>query len=142
MFDPCNKTKCSTVTSSLTIGALRVRKRSRAELCVNDERAPSIPTLSPGSAYFPATCKGCQRDTRFFYLICIQVLCLSQFLSLKLLNKRARVRLSPGPLNLDVLPGRASLFAVSNSKGWFAAITQSSDTRRGTRSISWHEETS
>jgi hypothetical protein len=44
-----------------------------------------------------------------------------QFLSLRLLNKRTRVRLSPEPLDLQPLPGRGQLFAVANLKGWFVA---------------------
>lgn len=49
-----------------------------------------------------------------------------QFLALRLLNKRARVRLSPEQLDLDPLPGQARLFAVANSKGCFVAIARDS----------------
>jgi nucleoporin NUP159 len=45
----------------------------------------------------------------------------TQFLALRLLNKRARVRLSPASHNLDSLPGKAVLFAIANSTGRFAA---------------------
>ncbi|KII89617.1 hypothetical protein PLICRDRAFT_557766 [Plicaturopsis crispa FD-325 SS-3] len=46
------------------------------------------------------------------------------FLSFKLLNKRARVRLSPQTLDLDAFPGKAHLFCVANSKGWFASAAR------------------
>ncbi|KAF8442199.1 hypothetical protein L210DRAFT_3199384 [Boletus edulis BED1] len=46
----------------------------------------------------------------------------ADFLALRLLNKRARLRLSPAPLDLTSFPGKASLFATVNSKGWFAAV--------------------
>ncbi|KIM84780.1 hypothetical protein PILCRDRAFT_817577 [Piloderma croceum F 1598] len=45
----------------------------------------------------------------------------ADFLSLRLLNKRTRVRLSPEPLDLQPLPGRGQLFSVANLKGWFVA---------------------
>ncbi|KAH7884575.1 hypothetical protein F5I97DRAFT_1473825 [Phlebopus sp. FC_14] len=48
----------------------------------------------------------------------------ADFLALRLLNKRARVRLSPDPIDLSALPGKACLFAIANSKGWFAAIVR------------------
>ncbi|KIJ66805.1 hypothetical protein HYDPIDRAFT_186428 [Hydnomerulius pinastri MD-312] len=48
----------------------------------------------------------------------------ADFLALRLLNKRARVRLSPEPIDLSPIPGKACLFAVANSKGWFTAITR------------------
>ncbi|CCM04682.1 uncharacterized protein FIBRA_06868 [Fibroporia radiculosa] len=48
----------------------------------------------------------------------------ADFLVLRLLNKRARVRLSPQPLDLDALPGQGRLFAVANSKGCFAATVR------------------
>ena len=54
-----------------------------------------------------------------------------QFLALRLLNKRARLRLSPSPLNLASFPGKASLFATVNSKGWFAAVTRDDDGASG-----------
>ncbi|KAG6333222.1 hypothetical protein ID866_5867 [Astraeus odoratus] len=47
----------------------------------------------------------------------------AQFLALRLLNKRARVRLSADPIDLSFFPGKVSLFAVTNTKGWFAAVT-------------------
>ena len=46
-----------------------------------------------------------------------------QFLAFRLLNKRARVRLSASPLKLDDRPGRGVLFATANSLGCFAAVT-------------------
>ncbi|KAG1750246.1 hypothetical protein EDB19DRAFT_2022507 [Suillus lakei] len=51
----------------------------------------------------------------------------ANFLVLRQLNKRARVRLSPEPINLSPIPGRASLFAVANSRGWFAAVARDSN---------------
>ncbi|TFK50032.1 hypothetical protein OE88DRAFT_308545 [Heliocybe sulcata] len=50
----------------------------------------------------------------------------SNFLSFRLLNKRARVRLSPGGHDLKPLPGKAQLLVVANSKGWFGAVTRTS----------------
>ncbi|KAI0033097.1 hypothetical protein K488DRAFT_85252 [Vararia minispora EC-137] len=44
------------------------------------------------------------------------------FLSVKLINKRARVKISPNPLNLDAFPSKGQLLAVSNIFRWFAAI--------------------
>lgn len=51
----------------------------------------------------------------------------ADFLVLRQLNKRARVRLSQEPINLSPIPGRASLFAVANSRGWFAAVARDSN---------------
>ncbi|KIK81178.1 hypothetical protein PAXRUDRAFT_833034 [Paxillus rubicundulus Ve08.2h10] len=48
----------------------------------------------------------------------------ADFLALRLLNRRARVRLSSEPLDLSLVPGKACLFAIANSKGWFAAVTR------------------
>ncbi|KAH9931960.1 uncharacterized protein B0H18DRAFT_988905 [Fomitopsis serialis] len=48
----------------------------------------------------------------------------ADFLALRLLNKRARVRVSPEQLDLDALPGQARLFALANSKGCFAAVAR------------------
>ncbi|KAH0833488.1 hypothetical protein J3R83DRAFT_12612 [Lanmaoa asiatica] len=48
----------------------------------------------------------------------------ADFLALRLLNKRARLRLSHEPLDLASFPGKATLFAIVNSKGWFAAVTR------------------
>jgi len=53
------------------------------------------------------------------------------FLVLRLLNKHARVRLSPEPLDLDVLPGRGCLFAVANYAGSFAAAVKNVDGTSG-----------
>ncbi|KAF7967280.1 hypothetical protein HWV62_34989 [Athelia sp. TMB] len=46
------------------------------------------------------------------------------FLSLRLLNKRCRVRLSPESLDLQPIPGKCQLFSVANSKGWFVAAVR------------------
>ncbi|KAM5544595.1 hypothetical protein V8D89_001493 [Ganoderma adspersum] len=51
----------------------------------------------------------------------------ADFLSLRLLNRRSRLRLSPEPVPLDDLPPTARLFAVANSKRWFAAAVRTSD---------------
>ncbi|KAK7691120.1 hypothetical protein QCA50_006223 [Cerrena zonata] len=50
----------------------------------------------------------------------------TDFVTLRLLNRRARVRLSPEPLDLDSLPGKGELFAVANvlGGGCFAAVTR------------------
>jgi hypothetical protein len=48
-----------------------------------------------------------------------------QFLTFNYLNKHARVRVSPQPLDLGQVPGKANFLVVSNSHGWFAAITRS-----------------
>ncbi|OBZ72331.1 hypothetical protein A0H81_07501 [Grifola frondosa] len=53
----------------------------------------------------------------------------ADFLALRLLNKRGRLRLSPEPIELDVLPGRGPLFAVANSKGWFVAAIVDSNSK-------------
>lgn len=50
----------------------------------------------------------------------------TQFLTFNYLNKHARVRVSPRPLDLDGVPGKANFLVVSNPCGWFAAITRSS----------------
>lgn len=55
-----------------------------------------------------------------------------QFLALRLVNKRARLRLSPEPLDLASFPGKASLFAIVNSKGWFAAVIRDASGASGT----------
>ncbi|KAI0350061.1 hypothetical protein OH77DRAFT_1514617 [Trametes cingulata] len=51
----------------------------------------------------------------------------ADFLALRLLNKRSRLRLSPQPLDLDALPGRGRLFAVANRAAWFAAAIRNPD---------------
>ncbi|KAI0833742.1 hypothetical protein BC628DRAFT_1492442 [Trametes gibbosa] len=51
----------------------------------------------------------------------------AEFLALRLLNKRSRLRLSPQPIDLSVLPGKPRLFAVANRAGWFAAAIQNTD---------------
>ncbi|KAI6117162.1 hypothetical protein EDD16DRAFT_1018720 [Pisolithus croceorrhizus] len=48
----------------------------------------------------------------------------AQFLALRLLNKRTRVRLSPESIDLSAVPGKLSLFAVANARGWFVAVTR------------------
>ncbi|KAI6000392.1 hypothetical protein F5J12DRAFT_845835, partial [Pisolithus orientalis] len=48
----------------------------------------------------------------------------AQSLALRLLNKRTRVRLSPDPIDLSAAPGKVSLFAVANARGWFVAATR------------------
>ncbi|KZT29964.1 hypothetical protein NEOLEDRAFT_1127876 [Neolentinus lepideus HHB14362 ss-1] len=50
----------------------------------------------------------------------------SNFLSFRLLNKRARVRISPEGHDLKPLPGKAQFLVVANSKGWFAAVVRTS----------------
>ncbi|EJD06661.1 uncharacterized protein FOMMEDRAFT_17163 [Fomitiporia mediterranea MF3/22] len=49
----------------------------------------------------------------------------AEYLSLRLLNKRARIRLSKQPLDLDAHDGKGNYFVVSNLKGWFVAIGRS-----------------
>ncbi|KAL1949793.1 hypothetical protein VTO73DRAFT_8674 [Trametes versicolor] len=51
----------------------------------------------------------------------------ADFLALRLLNKRSRLRLSPQPLDLDVLPAKARIFAVANRAGWCAAAIRNAD---------------
>lgn len=46
-----------------------------------------------------------------------------QFLSIKLVNNKARIRISSSIIPLDTLPSRAQLFTSSNTRGWFFAIT-------------------
>ncbi|EIN05033.1 hypothetical protein PUNSTDRAFT_138214 [Punctularia strigosozonata HHB-11173 SS5] len=48
------------------------------------------------------------------------------FLAYKLVNKRTRIRLSRELLDLNVLPGKAQLFAIATSKSWFAAVVRQS----------------
>ncbi|EMD33399.1 hypothetical protein CERSUDRAFT_118001 [Gelatoporia subvermispora B] len=55
----------------------------------------------------------------------------ADFLALRLLNKRARVKLSPQPLDSAVFPGQARLFAVANTKGCFAAVTRTGESSYG-----------
>lgn len=47
-----------------------------------------------------------------------------QFLSLRLLNKRMRIRISPQPPDLSVIDGKGNHFILSQHKGWFAAIAK------------------
>ncbi|TFK82700.1 hypothetical protein K466DRAFT_666322 [Polyporus arcularius HHB13444] len=51
----------------------------------------------------------------------------ADFLALRLLNKRSRLRLSPESVDLDALPAKGRLFAVNNTRGWFAAATRNAD---------------
>jgi nucleoporin NUP159 len=50
----------------------------------------------------------------------------SQFLSIRLVNKRTRVRLSQEPLDLTSFPNKGQLFVVASTLGWFVAIVRSS----------------
>ena len=49
-----------------------------------------------------------------------------QFLSIRLVNKRTRVKLSPEPLDLSSVPNKGQLFVVAGTLGWFVAIVRSS----------------
>ncbi|OCH90355.1 hypothetical protein OBBRIDRAFT_755181 [Obba rivulosa] len=55
----------------------------------------------------------------------------ADFLALRLLNKRARVRLSPQALDPAAFPDQARLFAVANTQGCFAAVTRTADSQHG-----------
>ncbi|KAH8983182.1 hypothetical protein EDB92DRAFT_1891452 [Lactarius akahatsu] len=48
------------------------------------------------------------------------------FLSIRLVNKRTRVKLSPEPLDLSPIPNKGQLFVVAGTLGWFVAIIRSS----------------
>ncbi|KAH8991372.1 hypothetical protein EDB86DRAFT_2936304 [Lactarius hatsudake] len=48
------------------------------------------------------------------------------FLSIRLVNKRTRVKLSPEPLDLSSIPNKGQLFVVAGTLGWFVAIVRSS----------------
>ena len=50
---------------------------------------------------------------------------LVQFLSIRLVNKRTRVKLSPEPLDLTPIPNKGQLFVVASTLGWFVAIIRS-----------------
>jgi hypothetical protein len=50
----------------------------------------------------------------------------SQFLSIRLVNKRTRAKLSPEPLDLTPIPNKGQLFVVASTLGWFVAIIRSS----------------
>ncbi|KAI0059163.1 hypothetical protein BV25DRAFT_1918637 [Artomyces pyxidatus] len=49
------------------------------------------------------------------------------FLSVRLVNKRFRVKLSPEPLNLSSFPSKGQLFTVANTLGWFVAVVNSGE---------------
>ncbi|KAH9958575.1 hypothetical protein BC827DRAFT_1377594 [Russula dissimulans] len=44
------------------------------------------------------------------------------FLSIRLVNKRTRAKLSPEPLDLTPIPNKGQLFVVASILGWFVAI--------------------
>ncbi|KAH9038586.1 hypothetical protein EDB84DRAFT_1437153, partial [Lactarius hengduanensis] len=48
------------------------------------------------------------------------------FLSIRLVNKRTRVKLSPESLDLSSIPNKGQLFVVAGTLGWFVAIVRSS----------------
>ncbi|KZT06115.1 uncharacterized protein LAESUDRAFT_726338 [Laetiporus sulphureus 93-53] len=50
----------------------------------------------------------------------------TDFLALRLLNKRVRVKLSPEVVGVEGLQGRANLFAIANHRGIFAAVVRAS----------------
>ena len=50
-----------------------------------------------------------------------------QFLALKLLNKRSRLRLSPEPIHLGPFPSKGRLFVISNACRWFSAAISNAD---------------
>ncbi|KAH9057852.1 hypothetical protein EDB87DRAFT_1792581 [Lactarius vividus] len=47
------------------------------------------------------------------------------FLSIRLVNKRTRVKISPEPLDLSSIPNKGQLFVVAGTLGWFVAIIRS-----------------
>src|SRR6267154_3005466 len=51
---------------------------------------------------------------------------LPQFLSIRLVNKRTRAKLSPEPLDLTPIPNKGQLFVLASTLGWFVAIIRSS----------------
>ncbi|KZT41283.1 hypothetical protein SISSUDRAFT_353078 [Sistotremastrum suecicum HHB10207 ss-3] len=51
----------------------------------------------------------------------------AEFLNLQLLHKRTRIKFSAPFQDVEILPPKLSLFAVSNDKGWFAAAAVGED---------------
>jgi hypothetical protein len=97
-----------------------------------DERRPVTTSPSPtSSARLQVTCKSRCHGARVMVSAKSLSKYLFQFLSLRLLNKRSRVRLSPENFNLDSLPGKGHLFVVANSKGWFVAATRLAESDNG-----------
>src|SRR3984957_11322849 len=107
------------------LGGARNEDGPRSSSCVHSKALPSFTAMNV-SQLQPFDVSAVQHisvapaeDASVSFLSSPAKSCLaqfSQFLSLKLLSKRARVRLSPAPLNLDAIPGKAHLFAVANSK--------------------------
>ncbi|KAL6302557.1 hypothetical protein BKA93DRAFT_792005 [Sparassis latifolia] len=65
-----------------------------------------------------------------------------EFLALRMLNKRARVRVSPGSLEYESLRTPGRVFAVANSRGWFAAASRNADLSNGAfQAIYWAAST-
>jgi hypothetical protein len=68
--------------------------------------------------------KRMQRCVRTLFIACHLLNLLGQFLSLRLLNKRGRVRLSTQSIDYSRLPGKSSLLAIGNQKGFLAAAVR------------------
>jgi nucleoporin NUP159 len=58
-----------------------------------------------------------------------------QVFSFKLLNKRARLRVSESPVDLAKLPGKGDLLAVAPSRGWFAAVALQGEAERASDAL-------
>lgn len=96
-------------------------KKTLFELCESKMNLSDLEVPPPQQLQI-SSAEASDKDANVGHLLpVLTTLIPSQFLSLRLLNKRSRVRLSPEPLDLQSLPGKCQLFAVANSKGWFVA---------------------
>ena len=87
------------------------------------------PPLQSGSARSALEAEEITPDVRSFTLwqpsVCYSQTPYIQFLSIRLVNKRKRVKLSPEPLDLTPIPNKGQLFVVASVLGWFVAIIRS-----------------
>ncbi len=87
------------------------------------------PPLQSGSARSSLEAEETTPDVRSFAscwpFIVILRHHMPQFLSIRLVNKRTRAKLSPEPLDLAPIPNKGQLFVVASVLGWFVAIIRS-----------------
>src|SRR6267142_3957215 len=87
------------------------------------------PPLQTGSARSALEAEEITPDVRSFTswkpFVCYSQTPFIQFLSIRLVNKRTRAKLSPEPLDLTPIPNKGQLFVVASVLGWFVAIIRS-----------------
>jgi len=99
---------------------------------LNDRHERDTTTTAPIAVRLSKVCRRGRRHNpgrAFPYFLSYFVVVLrhdiSQFFSIRLVNKRTRAKLSPEPLDLTPIPNKGQLFVVASALGWFVAIIRS-----------------